>query len=132
MYRYNLKLRLGGSANNEVLMEKCSAAEVTLLRHLHGSDAVVDLVEGSNDKSEHAKEREKLFAKYTGHGMNRTPIDFGRLFGPAHTDLPGRLREFAVAAEEKAWKEDPNKIQYKKPVKKVDIEGAIDPDDIAG
>ncbi len=91
MYRYSGKLRLSGSVMHEVYKENMSAAEVMILRRLHGEDALVDLVEHGNDRSPHAAEREKLKQIYCGSGQNRTRIDFERLFGADHMDLPARL-----------------------------------------
>lgn len=132
MYRYNLKLRIGGSLHNEALMEKCSAAEVQILRFLHGSDAVVNLIELANDKTRHDQEREKLLAKYVGDSERRSRINFQQMFGAEHLELPARLHEFVLAEIQEEETKDPQKIPYRKPTSKVDAKGPIDLDDIAG
>lgn len=43
MEAYSCRVRLGGSLHNEVLKPHVSAADVLLLRHIHGEDAVTDI-----------------------------------------------------------------------------------------
>jgi hypothetical protein len=102
MYRYNAKLRLSGSVLNEVRCRNVCAAEIILLRKLHGDDAVVDIVELKNDSSQHAVERAKLKAKYAPDRIveHRSRVRFEQLFGPEHTRLPDRLPSFEPVEEE--------------------------------
>lgn len=131
MYRYNCVVRLAESANNEVGLFNVSAAEITILRKLHGRPSIIKIVELANDKSSHEEEREKLFTKYVGQTERRSRINFEELFGPEYNDLPARLRDFAKAEKEEEEKKDPNKIGFNKQPGKASAKD-IDPDDIAG
>lgn len=96
MYRYAAKIRIGGSVMNEIRKDNMSAAEVIILRQLHGNDAVLEIKE-TKDNAEDKDEREDLRIKYVGANtsVERTRIDFNRMFGPDHVPLPKRLPEFA-------------------------------------
>jgi hypothetical protein len=101
MHRYNVKVRIGGSVMNEVRKDKISAAEVMILRKLHGDDSVIDIHELENDRSSHEQEREHLKRVYGVSRMteNRTRLNFTQMFGPDHVELPARLPEFARTKE---------------------------------
>jgi hypothetical protein len=95
MYRYSAKIRIGGSVLNEVRKTNMSAAEVILLRRLHGADALAELKETGSDKAPHAEERQRLVKIYcNGESERRTKINFEQIFGPEHLELPNRLPEF--------------------------------------
>lgn len=137
MHRYSAKIRLGGSLHNEVYKENMSAAEVMLLRALHGFDAVVDIQEGRNDASSHAQERERLLQLYCkvsedGLGVeSRSKLDFNRMFGPEHVDLPGRLPDFVKRDE--LEKNPPKTTGRTRIVAPVDVKpGSISSVDLAG
>ena len=59
MKYYNCRVRVGGNLNNEVPKSKISAAEVTVLREIHGFDAVVDLKEVSVSKKEQRSDKDE-------------------------------------------------------------------------
>jgi len=64
MQTYDCKVRLGGELKNEVEKLECTAAEIMVLRHIHGSDAVVGLKKRRMDKRPHLAERERLDSIY--------------------------------------------------------------------
>lgn len=65
MQFYSAKIRLGGSLQNEVRRESLTAAEIGVLRAIHGDDAVLEIeaVSGSSDLND-AGERARLTAVY--------------------------------------------------------------------
>lgn len=126
MYRYDGILRLDGNVYNEVEKAKMSAAEVMVLRKLHGNDAFRDLHETGNDKSNYDEEREKLMRIYVADGKLESRSKFNEqnfvmMFGPAHMKLPERLIEFtaaeAAAAEEAEMLEEIEAEEKTDPVK---------------
>lgn len=141
MFRYTAKIRLGGAVTNEVRLSDLSAAEVMILRRLHGNDAVKELVETRSDRSQHADERMRLKLKYCGGGERRTRLNFEHMFGPEHMDLPNRLPDFVKKeAEEKARLEaeatgsrPPGMKSTTKPKNKFDVDASeVTLDAIAG
>lgn len=122
MYRYNIKLRIGGSVLNEIRCRNVCAAEIMILRKLHGSDAVCDIVELKNDSSPHRIEREKLKAKYAPDRIveHRSRIRFEQMFGPEHTRLPDRLPEMETPEEEAPVKGNKTKNAKPAPVLSAD------------
>lgn len=62
MKLYDCVVRLDGSVLNTVPKTACTAAEIEVLRALHGKDAVQDIVEGNPkaDKRTSAQERARL------------------------------------------------------------------------
>ncbi len=109
---YDGKLRLGGSVLNEVPLSNVTAAEVDVLRALHGgSDAIVDLKPVGDDERSHAAERQRINEKYAGGGDNiegqaKKKLAMIRdLFGNDRLPLPLALDE--VSAEEPEADEDP-------------------------
>lgn len=105
MFRYSAKIRLSGSVLNEVIKENMSAAEVMILRRLHGNDALIGLQEVTSDKTPHEQELEYLKKTYCSSSQNRTKINFEQMF-PEHIPLPNRLRDFDVKEEPEAPKMD--------------------------
>lgn len=86
-------VRLGGSRDNEVFIPDMSAAEVVLLRHLHGSDeGVAHLKLIGDEPRTDADERERLTLKYVTHVKSRAT--FEGVFGNAYQALPAALPEF--------------------------------------
>ena len=65
MHLYNCKVRLGGSLYNEVPKPEITAAEITVLRVIHGDDSVVDIEPaGENKKLSSLKVRSELALQY--------------------------------------------------------------------
>lgn len=92
MEMYNCKVRLGGSVSNEVPKANASAAEIIVLRHLHGAEAVIDIDLVSDAKVAHQAVRDDL-AKVYGEAVVE------ELFGPAHRDLPIKLPQVPGTAK---------------------------------
>jgi len=67
---YSIKLRLAGSVANEVRKSDVTAAEIEVLRAIHGADAVSDIVETGEVKRDSAAERQRLYARYAGPQNN--------------------------------------------------------------
>lgn len=94
MKLYDCKVRLGGSLYNEVPKTGLTAAEIHILRHLHGNDAVADITEAGKNSTTQAQERERLIEVYgdglRGQQINKTsPAQaFSEIFG-----IAGRLPE---------------------------------------
>lgn len=66
MHLYDCKLRLGGSLYNEVPKPGITAAEITVLRVVHGDDSVVDIVHaGENKKLSSNQVRSELSLMYS-------------------------------------------------------------------
>jgi hypothetical protein len=95
---YSAKIRLSGSIMNEVRRDNLSAPEVILLRHLHGHDAVTDIVEVGGDRRAHSDERERLGDLYDSGGEKGLILT---LFGPPHQELPSELPEVSKPVEHK-------------------------------
>lgn len=65
MQLYNCKVRLQGSLYNEVPKSGISAAEVTVLRVIHGHDAIADLVSAGRESGrDDREERDYLNSEY--------------------------------------------------------------------
>jgi hypothetical protein len=64
MKLYNCKIRLHANANDEVRKRNVTAAEIRLLRKMHGEDAVIEIqVNGEADRTD-AQERNRLSMTY--------------------------------------------------------------------
>jgi hypothetical protein len=88
---YDCKVRLGGNVVNEVRKDKVTAAEVILMRAIHGDDAVIEIVEVGEDKRSDAEERERLAAAlYDGEML-------GKVFGISAIPLPREVPGVAAA-----------------------------------
>lgn len=88
------KLRLAGSIQNEIPKTDMTAAEVVLLRAIHGHDSVVDLKRTGSHKMLHAEERERLITLY---GEAKNPdgqFYFREMFGPEHRELPTKVLDY--------------------------------------
>jgi hypothetical protein len=108
---YNCHVRLGGTTTSEVPLYGISAAEIIVLRHVHGLDAVVRIEAKNQATASNSAMRELLQKKYEGenkHGM------INSLFGPSHMPLPQELdpesealaRQAVKDAEAKAARDD--------------------------
>lgn len=101
---YRGKLRLAGSVMNEVAKVNMTAAEIEVLRALHGADAVVDIVRTGKDGRTSAQERQRLNHLYANPDANTTEslrkkVEMMRgLFGHDRLPLPETLD--AVASSE--------------------------------
>jgi hypothetical protein len=64
MQRGSCEVRLGGDLLNTVILTSVSPAEVAILRHIHGSDAVVNLRQHGNDQGKAVDEKSVLSQRY--------------------------------------------------------------------
>lgn len=64
MQNYTATVRLRGSAMNEVQKEDVTAAEVIMLKRIHGEDALVNIRPTRMDKRNHKEERARLSEVY--------------------------------------------------------------------
>lgn len=100
MQVYRCKVRLAGNVQNEVPKIEVTAAEIIVLRHLHGEDAVVDIKPTTMDKRSHEEERDRLSRLYTAVTKDGVPV-VEQLFGPSHRDLPIRVPGLAAEGKPK-------------------------------
>lgn len=106
MRLYSCKVRLSGSLYNEVARNDVTAPEVTILRALHGDDAVVGLAETGKNKTGQAQERDRLIELYGGGlvamQLAKTPeAAFATIFGVGGRlpdDIPGTPKAAAPKA----------------------------------
>lgn len=107
---YSARIRLGGSIINEVLRQDLSAAEVVIMRVLHGPESVLDVKERTGKanlvkKTDHenvehthvetdAEMRMRLREQFeTALNSIKPPMQFDMIF-PGYLPMPKRLAEF--------------------------------------
>lgn len=98
MQLYNAKIRLGDQIANEVRKENISAAEIMILRAIHGATAVVDIAKSKMGVRKHDEERAHLTAKYASPQLGAERLAQKRqmmmsLFGHDGNPLPAKLPE---------------------------------------
>lgn len=99
MKLYSCKLRLAGATTNEIEKPEVTAAEIEVLRELHGIDAVVDIKEAGENKLSSAEERARLRRFYANPESLNTQMAAKRanmlrnLFGHDRLPLPDELLE---------------------------------------
>lgn len=89
MQRCNATVRLGGELDNTVPLYGLSPAEVLVLRHIHGQDAVVDFAPAGNDRGKSIDERARLAEKYSAKFLTE-------VFPGAHPTYPATFAEIGV------------------------------------
>lgn len=82
---------IGGDIGNSVTKQEVTAAEVAILRAIHGNDAVRSIVIKDQIKVDHDKERERLMLVY----KNEVVIGLFGKFG----DLPETLEAARVESD---------------------------------
>lgn len=106
MKLYSCKLRLAGNVNNEVLKTEVTAAEIEVLREIHGSDAVLDIVQTGENRLDSAKERARLKRIYaseeslSSQSLGKRMAMLRNLFGHDRLELPNDVVDLADRAEE--------------------------------
>ena len=119
MQLYDCKVRLNGSVANEVVKHEITAAEIMVLRALHGEDSVVDIKAGRMDKRSHTEERQRLYGIYAnGNTLNAETMGprmamLRGMFGHDTADLPVKLPDEYAAVPEVPTRtvvEDPNAL----------------------
>lgn len=81
MQMYNCQVRLGGLTTSEVPKDGVTAAEIVVLRHIHGSDAVVRIVPKNKGIASNSMERTRLRSLYEVSDRQAGLID--SIFGVA-------------------------------------------------
>lgn len=106
MKLYQCKLRLAGNVNNEVLKTDVTAAEIEVLREIHGSDAVLDIVQTGENKLDSAKERARLKRIYaseeslSSQSLGKRMAMLRNLFGHDRLELPNDVVDPADRIED--------------------------------
>jgi hypothetical protein len=88
MQRCTATIRLAGDMKNTVVRHGLSPAEVLVLRHIHGNDAVVDFKIDGDDRGKKIDERGRLEARY---GRK-----FREAFPGANPQFPDKLSDIGV------------------------------------
>ena len=83
---YNCKVLVGGSRDCEVRKQAIVAAEITMLRHIHGDDSILEIVHVGTTKIPNAQVREMLALTYA-EGKADAPR-MREVFGPPGAPLP--------------------------------------------
>ncbi len=96
MRMYNCHVRLGNTTTSEVPKFGVSAAEIILLRHVHGAESVVKIEPKNRATASHSAMRADLRSKYELSEHKRGMVD--SLFGPPHMPLPENLNADQEAA----------------------------------
>lgn len=80
----NCLLSLGGDHGNQVMKHGVTAAEVAVLRAIHGDDSVQEIEPSGQVKRSHREERERLLSTYgSAKGEDEKPIVAGMFPGVA-------------------------------------------------
>ena len=96
---YSCKLRIGGSVLNEIRKSDVTAPEIEMLRSIHGSDAVLDIVETGKAKRTDRDERgrlEDMFANpatSVGESLAKKKRQLTDLFGHERNPLPKEIEQ---------------------------------------
>lgn len=129
MKLYSVKINLAGSLLNQVRKEHVTAAEIVLLRSVHGNDAVTEIKHVANvnrsDRAERAR-LAKLYTKTSPQGVKRGDALVREFLGLESTPLPDDppVVESAVKADEfETVVEDAEEIVplNVEPIKRVDL-----------
>lgn len=105
---YSCKVRLQGNVLNEVPKTDVTAPEIEILRALHGSDAVVNIVEAGEAKRSDRDERARLVEIYANpkktvaESAERKMRMIRDLFGHDRNPLPKDLDLSPVEPEDEA------------------------------
>lgn len=98
----NIVLRLGGSLLHTVPIADATPAEILVLQHIHGNDAVVDVRPTRVDKGKrHEAEFDRLATKYDRAASASAPGEDAKsvlatLFPGAMKKLPTTLKEIGL------------------------------------
>lgn len=89
MQLYSAKIRLSGSFFNEVQKSELTAAEIVILKRMHGGDAVLDIKKQGNEQRSDTVERARLNDIYA---LSLRTIEgvktLDALLGPTGVPLP--------------------------------------------
>lgn len=116
MHLYNCKVRLAGQLHNEVYKPQVSAAEVLILKTIHGDDAVVGLERAGKGKPVHDQLRRQLEDTYE-RGLRGARTSMTELFGPRHQPLPEKLPSYVLEDDEDDADAEPKRSAPGRPPK---------------
>jgi hypothetical protein len=94
---YSCKLRLDGSVLNEVPKYEVTAAEIEMLRGLHGSDAIINIKDAGSVERSDAEERARVYSMFINPLLDAPPRVkaknemFSTLFGHKSQPMPKTL-----------------------------------------
>lgn len=103
---YSCKLRLNGSVLNEVPKDEVTAAEIEMLRGLHGSDAIVNAKDAGSVERSDADERARVYSMFINPLLDAPPRlkakneMFSTLFGHKSQPMPKTLEADEEIADE--------------------------------
>ncbi len=103
---YSCKLRLNGSVLNEVPKDEVTAAEIEMLRGLHGSDAIVNTKGAGSVERSDADERARVYSMFINPLLDAPPRlkakneMFSTLFGHKSQPMPKTLEADEEIADE--------------------------------
>lgn len=103
MKLYSCKVRLGGSVLNEVRKTDVTKAEISILRALHGTDAVSEVLPNGSVARDADEERTRLESIYLG-GSDTTRAKVAEMLGPRVVNFED---SDAPAAEEDEAPDEP-------------------------
>lgn len=101
---YDCKVLVGGSRNNEVRKRSVTAAEIVMLRYIHGDDSVIDLAHVGTSDISASKVREVLALTYGPGDVDTTragPAILKEVFGPVGVALPTTVEGVALRPKPK-------------------------------
>lgn len=118
MQLYECKVRLAGSLLNEVRKHDQTAADVIMLRSLHGEDAVLDVKHTGSVERSSAEQRQRMAENY-GTGVFDSSTSgashMQRVFGPPGMALPVHLG----GVEHVEFEDDFTRLQRQVPLDEV-------------
>lgn len=102
MKLFSCKLRLAGAVTNEVQKTEVTAAEIEVLREIHGADAVLDIKSVGENTSNSAQERARLKRLYaseeslSSQSLGKRMAMLRNLFGHDRLALPDEVVDRAA------------------------------------
>jgi hypothetical protein len=103
MQLYDVSVRIGGNLNSVVPKQDVTAAEILVLRRLHGDDAVIDIRPTNMDKRSHGAEWARLVDIYGRNGsssVDGASVVLESIFPGAVKTLPVKLDDIASSVAE--------------------------------
>lgn len=95
----NVEVRMGGDVKNSVVKYRVTAAEIMILRAIHGDDSIVDVMplDASDDvKRSNANERARLRGLYTARDGESLDLVIDRVWPGAGAYLPSTIAELEL------------------------------------
>lgn len=99
----NVRVSLGGDHGNTVPMDRVTAAEITVLRLIHGDEAVQEIEPVGEVPTNHAAERARLLRKY-GKMVNGQEVMVSRLYPGVGSRVTEKLTDIVPSIPEEFYK----------------------------